>query len=120
MCLPCCVLLQPDAAAQRGALQLFDSMQAQFSSQGGMGGAAASPAVVALPPGFLEELAAAQDAEALGTIMGPVGEWPADSVVWSCSRLCMSVDAEGGLLDYSTAAVQDAEAHGTIMGPVGE
>jgi hypothetical protein len=42
-----------------------------------MGGAAAaaSPAVVALPLGFLEELAAAQEAETLGTIMGPVGEW---------------------------------------------
>lgn len=74
--------LQPDAAAQRGALQLYDSMQAQFSAQGGLGGAAASPAVVALPPGFLEELAAAQDAEGLGAIMGPVGEWPAACAVW--------------------------------------
>jgi hypothetical protein len=76
-CLVAFLLLpQPDAAAQRGALQLFDSMQAQHSSQGSMGAsaAAASPAVVALPLGFLEELAAAQDAEALGTIMGPVGE----------------------------------------------
>jgi hypothetical protein len=87
----CCLLpLQPDAAAQRGALQLFDSMQAQFSSQGGLGGAAASPAVVALPLGFLEELAAAQDAEALGTIMGPMGKWrqlALDCVVAAgCSR----------------------------------
>jgi hypothetical protein len=69
------LLWQPDAAAQRGALQLFDSMQAQFSSQAGMSSAAASPAVVALPLGFLEELAAAQDAEALGAIMGPAGEF---------------------------------------------
>ncbi|WIA10509.1 hypothetical protein OEZ85_010698 [Tetradesmus obliquus] len=66
------VVPEPDAAAQRGALQLNDSMQAQFSAQGGLGGAAASPALVALPPGFLEELAAAQDAEGLGAIMGPV------------------------------------------------
>jgi hypothetical protein len=85
-CLAAFLLLpQPDAAAQRGALQLFDSMQAQFSSQGGMGGAAAAAAssVVALPLGFLEDLAAAQDAEALGTIMGTVGEWRVEDLAAS-------------------------------------
>lgn len=79
-CLSCPLLLplspQPDAASERGALQLLDSMDAKIS-QDTMTAWAPPPelgAVTPLPHGFLLDLAAAQDTDALQSILAPLSE----------------------------------------------
>ena len=65
--------LQSDAASARGSLQLLDAITAQDPAAAKPDPALGSP--TALPHGFLEELAAKQDTDSLGRIMGPVGEY---------------------------------------------
>jgi hypothetical protein len=66
---------QPPSAAVRGPLQLFDAVLCGACAQQSQ---AYSPPfdqgqVVPLPPGFLQQLCAQQEAAALADIMGPVG-----------------------------------------------
>ena len=58
-------MIQPDGAAARGPLQLLDSMDGRQASK---------PGVVALPPGFIECLAAQQDTDTLALILQKPGE----------------------------------------------
>lgn len=62
---------QPDAASQRGPLQLVDALDARDS--GSAGGPPPPAGAEPLPHGFLEALAAQQEPDTLGQMLAPVG-----------------------------------------------
>jgi hypothetical protein len=70
------VLVQPDAASTRGALQLLDSMDAVISQQtmSQFNPPRELGSITPLPHSFLADLAAAQDTDTLQSILAPIGE----------------------------------------------
>lgn len=67
---------QPDAASARGPLQLLDAMDCVISRQTMMqfNPPAELGSITPLPHGFLADLAAAQDTDALQSILAPLGK----------------------------------------------
>jgi hypothetical protein len=74
LCLQC-YRPQPDAANARGPLQLLDAMDCVISRQTMMqyNPPAGLGSITPLPHGFLADLAAAQDTDALQSILAPLG-----------------------------------------------
>ena len=60
-------LAQPDAARQRGVLQLLDALEARLMHRDGQ---------PQMPPEFLEQFAARFEEEGLPDLVNSWGEWP--------------------------------------------
>ncbi len=111
---PPTLALQPPEAAQRGALQLLDSLDAAASSSSlglagpspsGSGSAAAPGGAVPMPPGFLEDFAVRFADEGLPDLLAPIGELKRG--VWLANIRELALGMRGHMEQASADSVMD-------------